>query len=226
MSPCTGLTSAKSTGRESRRSSRYATLTGFENLEKGRQIQVKPFGIAGATNTSADGTDTEVDAGLDVKASITSNFTLDLTYNTDFAQVEADNVQINLTRFNLFFPEKREFFLERAGLFQFGAPKESEVFFSRQVGLDADIVGGGRLTGQAGPISIGAMSLRTDDALPNGNTDQNDPTAVAAAWNSVARLRGDLMGRTTLGGIVTSKEASSGHNRRNRRRYRVSILDE
>ena len=193
--------------------SRYATLTGFENLEKGRQIQVKPFGIAGATSTSANGTDTEVDAGLDVKASITSNFTLDLTYNTDFAQVEADNVQINLTRFNLFFPEKREFFLERAGLFQFGAPKESEVFFSRQVGLNADIVGGGRLTGQAGPISIGAMSLRTDDALPNGSTDPNDPTAVPAAWNSVARLRGDLMGRTTLGGIVTSKETTAGHNR-------------
>lgn len=76
---------------------------------------------------------------------------LDLTWNTDFAQVEADNVQINLTRFSLFFPEKREFFLERAGLFQFGRPRETEVFFSRRVGLDADVVGGSRITGQAGP---------------------------------------------------------------------------
>jgi len=193
--------------------SRYASLTGLQDLQKGRHIEVKPYGIAGATSTPDDGTDTEIDAGLDVKASIASNFTLDLTYNTDFAQVEADNVQINLTRFSLFFPEKREFFLERANLFKLGASQEAEVFFSRQVGLDSDILGGGRLTGQVGPISVGTMSLRTESALPEGVTDPNDPAAVPAAWNSVARVRGDLMPRTTLGGIITSQESDFGHNR-------------
>lgn len=193
--------------------SRYAPLTGLEGLQKGRHIEVKPFAITGATSTPGSGTDTSADGGIDVKASITSNFTLDLTLNTDFAQVEADNVQINLTRFNLFFPEKREFFLERAGLFQFGAAQEAEAFFTRRVGLDADILGGGRLTGQVGPISIGAMSLRTESALPAGVTDPMDPGAVPAAWNSVARIRADVLPRTTVGGIVTSRERESGHNR-------------
>jgi uncharacterized protein DUF5916 len=196
-----------------RQVSRYAALTGLMDLQKGRHLEVKPYGIAGASSTPSEGSASEVDGGLDVKASITSNITLDLTYNTDFAQVEADNVQINLTRFSLFFPEKREFFLERAALFQFGAPRESEVFFSRQVGLEADILGGGRLTGQVGPISTGIMSLRTEAALPEGVTDPSDPDATPAAWNSVARLRGDLMARTTLGGIITSRETEFGHNR-------------
>jgi len=194
-----------------RQVSRYAPLVGLRNLQKGRHIEVKPYAIAGVVNTDADGTDRDADAGLDVKASITSNFTLDLTYNTDFAQVEADNVQINLTRFNLFFPEKREFFLERAGLFQFGASREAEVFFTRRVGLDADIVGASRLTGQTGPFSIGAMSLWTDD-VPAPDPGAPDE-AVPAAWNNVARVRGDLPGRTTVGGIFTAKETEIGHNR-------------
>ena len=196
-----------------RQVSRYARLTGLEDLRRARHVEVKPYGIAGAAKEADREGTTDADWGLDVKAGITSNFTLDLTYNTDFAQVEADNVQINLTRFDLFFPEKREFFLERAGLFEFGAAREAEVFFTRQVGLDADIVGGGRLTGQSGPISVGAMSLRTDDALPDGVADPNDPDAVPAAWNSVARLQAGILPRTTLGGIVTSKETDRGHNR-------------
>lgn len=196
-----------------RQVSRYAPLRGLRDLQKGRHIEVKPYAIAGSTNTPASGTTSDADFGVDVKASITSNFTLDLTYNTDFAQVEADNVQINLTRFNLFFPEKREFFLERAGLFQFGAPRETEAFFTRRVGLEADIVGGGRLTGQAGPVSVGAISLFTDERLPDGVTDPSDPMATPSAWNSVARVRADVIPRTTVGGIVTSKDTEFGHNR-------------
>lgn len=192
--------------------SRYARMTGLRDLRKGRHLEVKPHAISGATHTTENGSDTEIKAGIDVKASLTSNFTLDLTYNTDFAQVEADNVQVNLTRFSLFFPEKREFFLERAGLFQFGAPRETEVFFSRRVGLDADILGGGRFTGQAGPISIGTMSLRTSGvAAPSSVGDPLDMRP--GAWNSVTRVRGDVLPRMTVGGIVTSKETSIGHNR-------------
>ena len=192
--------------------SRYARMTGLRDLQKSRHIELKPHAISGATHTSENGNDTRINAGIDIKASFTSNSTLDLTYNTDFAQVEADNVQVNLTRFSLFFPEKREFFLERAGLFQFGAPRETEVFFSRRVGLDADILGGGRFTGQAGPISIGAMSLRTAGInVPGFASDP--PNTGAGAWNLVTRVRGNVLPRMTVGGIVTSKETVAGHNR-------------
>lgn len=187
--------------------SQYARLTGLRDLRKGRHIEVKPFAITGATRPDNGPTDTEVDAGLDVKAALSSNLTLDLTYNTDFAQVEADNVEINLTRFDLFFPEKREFFLERAALFQFGAQRETEVFFSRRVGLDADIIGGGRLTGEVGPFSVGALSLATefvDPATPQGQVTE---------WSSVARLQGNVRPRTTVGGIVTSKDGGGEYNR-------------
>ena len=196
-----------------RQVSRYAQLTGLRDLRKARHVEVKPFATVGAQNPLEAGTETESEIGLDVKAALSSNLALDLTLNTDFAQVEADNVQINLTRFNLFFPEKREFFLERAGLFQFGAPRETEVFFSRRVGLEADIVGGSRLTGQVGPLSIGAMSLRTEEVVPPGANAPSDPGVIPAAWNSVARAQVDVLPRTTVGGIVTSKETSVGHNR-------------
>ena len=192
--------------------SRYARMTGLRDLQKSRHIELKPHAISGATHTSENGNDTRINAGIDIKASFTSNSTLDLTYNTDFAQVEAANVRVNLTRFSLFFPEKREFFLERAGLFQFGAPRETEVFFSRRVGLDADILGGGRFTGQAGPISIGAMSLRTAGINVPGSVS-DPPNTGAGAWNLVTRVRGNVLPRMTVGGIVTSKETVAGHNR-------------
>ena len=183
--------------------SQYATLTGLEDLRRGRYMEVKPFAIAGR---SAEGRAGDAPAatralneiGLDFKYSITSNLTLDATANPDFAQVEADNVQINLTRFGLFYPEKREFFLERAGLFDFGDARETEVFFSRRIGIDNDIAGGGRLTGQAGPVSLGALSLFTDDARPP------DGSRLPGGLNSVLRLRADPLPRTTVGGIFTS----------------------
>ena len=138
--------------------SQYATLTGLEGLRRGRYMEAKPFAIAGRSAAGRRGdldpeTETLNEIGLDFKYSITSNLTLDATVNPDFAQVEADNVQINLTRFSLFFPEKREFFLERAGLFDFGDAEETVVFFSRRIGIGNDIAGGARLTGQAGPLS-------------------------------------------------------------------------
>ena len=187
--------------------SRYATLEGLSGLRRGRYAEVKPFATAGTQRMAGDASfEGQTDVGVDVKYALTSNLTFDLTWNTDFAQVESDNVQINLTRFDLFYPEKREFFLERAGLFQFGTPRQTEVFFSRRVGLRGDIVGGGRLTGQAGPLSIGALALRT-----RGYSD--DAVALPAAWNSVVRLRTDLRPRTTLGGIITSLDHENGWDR-------------
>ena len=192
--------------------SRYATLTGLEGLRRGRYMEVKPFAIAGRSVTGGrreltGDTETLNDLGLDFKYSITSNLTLDATLNPDFAQVEADNVQINLTRFGLFFPEKREFFLERAGLFDFGDTQETQVFFSRRIGITNDIAGGGRLTGQAGPLSVGALSLYTDDAVgPDGRR-------VSGGLNSVLRLRADPFPRTTVGGMLTSLNTDDGSNR-------------
>ena len=181
--------------------------TGSAGSGAGANAEVKPFATAGTQRMAGDASfEGQTDVGVDVKYALTSNLTFDLTWNTDFAQVESDNVQINLTRFDLFYPEKREFFLERAGLFQFGTPRQTEVFFSRRVGLRGDIAGGGRLTGQAGPLSIGALALRT-----RGYSD--DAVALPAAWNSVVRLRTDLRPRTTLGGIISSLDHENGWDR-------------
>jgi hypothetical protein len=183
--------------------SQFANLEGLRDLRRGRNIEFKPFAIAGAQKT-ADEPETDVlrDFGVDLKYSVTSNLTLDLTANTDFAQADADNAQVNLTRFSLFFPEKREFFLERAGLFTFGERRQTEAFFSRSIGIENDILGGGRLTGQAGPFSIGLLNLQT-----------RDTKGIPGANNAVARVRVDVLARTTLGAIFTNIQNESGHNR-------------
>ena len=114
-----------------------------------------------------DSTVTPTEVGGDAKLGITPSLTLDLTYNTDFAQVEVDQQQTNLTRFPLFFPEKRPFFLENAGVFSAGTPQAVELFFSRRIGIDTlgnpvPIVGGGRLTGRAAGLTLGVMQLFTE----------------------------------------------------------------
>ena len=190
-----------------RQISQYATLTGLQDLPQGRYMEIKPFAIAGAQKSAGDSeTDVLKDVGFDFKYAITSNLTADLTWNTDFAQVEADNVQVNLTRFSLFFPEKREFFLERSGLFSFGDSRQTEVFFSRRIGLSNDIIGGGRVTGQMGRLSLGVLSLQTDDA-------QSGDELARGANNSVLRIRGDILPRATVGGLFTNLQNSEGHNR-------------
>ena len=185
--------------------SQYARLTGLNDVRRGHRLEVKPYANLGTQRLGGQtGFEGESTAGLDLKYGLTSNLTLDLTWNTDFAQVETDNVQINLTRFDLFFPEKREFFLERAGLFEFGTTQETEVFFSRRIGLEDDILGGGRLTGQAGPISVGALALRSESRVPE---------AEGGAWNSVVRLQANLHERTTVGAIATSLDREGGASR-------------
>jgi hypothetical protein len=179
-------------------SSQYGTLIGLEGVVPGRNLEIKPYLLAGAQKSgSVAPTNRVQDVGLDVKYSLTSSLTMDLTWNTDFAQVEADNVQVNLDRFSLFFPEKREFFRERSGLFEFGDSGATQLFFSRRIGLNNPIIGGGRLTGQAGRFTIGALSLQTDDE-----------EGLAGANNSVARVRADLGERTSVGGLVTNLQRS------------------
>ena len=173
------------------------------------------------TSTPKRANDPTGDVGLDAKYSITQNLTADLTYNTDFAQVEADEQQVNLTRFSLFFPEKRDFFLENQGLFTFGnnsfaggsnanASDLPVLFYSRRIGLagnrEVPILGGGRLTGRVGRYSIGLVDMQTKD----------DQTANAAATNfSAVRVKRDILRKSSIGLLATNRskaQARPGSN--------------
>jgi len=143
------------------------------------------------------------DFGIDVKYSLTSSLTLDATYNTDFAQVEVDEQQVNLDRFSLFFPEKRPFFLENAGLFSVGERSEVELFFSRRIGIDENggsvpIVGGGRLSGQVGDFKVGLLEMQTEsvgDELQANNF-------------GVARVVREFPNRSSLGVLFTNRQGT------------------
>lgn len=154
-------------------------------------------------------------AGLDVKYGIAKNLTLDLTLNTDFAQVEADDQKINLTRFSLFFPEKRQFFLERSSVFDvnFGGNGYDQIFYSRRIGIyegqQVPVWGGGRLTGRVGDWDIGALTLQTG-FLKDGETGEE---ILPSINNSVVRLRRKIPvnNNSYIGGISTLKIDPSGN---------------
>ena len=178
------------------------TLVGLEAPPGGKNLEIKPYGISGVTTdrraTPPISDALDGDLGLDVKYGVTQNLTADFTYNTDFAQVEVDEQQVNLTRFSLFFPEKREFFLEGRGIFEFGGARQGFrgvgsgdtpfLFFSRRIGLSqgraVPILGGARLTGKVGRYTIGLLDIQTDDAVDAG--------ALATNFGVVRLKRGHL----------------------------------
>ena len=209
-----------------------ATLVGLEVPAGGNNIDVKPFAIAGLTtdvNTVPPTRNAgDADAGLDAKYGITKNLTADLTYRTDFAQVEVDEQQVNLTRFSTFFPEKRDFFLEGRGIFDFArgggpSPRESALrreggdagrssrgagvaptlFYSRRIGLEngvaVPIVGGGRVTGKAGAFDVGALNMQTEEVAADG---------VAATNFTVLRVKRDILRRSSVGGLFANRSVS------------------
>ncbi len=140
-----------------------------------KNLKIMPYVLGDAiSNEFEDGDVVLGDAGVDLKYSLTPSLTLDATYNTDFAQVEVDDQQINLDRFNLFFPEKRPFFLENAGLFGVGNTGSAELFFSRRIGIGPSgevvpIVGGGRLSGQVGGnVNVGLLNMQTESVVGEG----------------------------------------------------------
>ena len=199
------------------RVSRHATLVGLEAPETSRNIEIKPYAISGMkTDRSAVPTvsnDGYADAGLDVKYGVTQNIAVDLTLNTDFAQVEADEQQVNLTRFPLSFPEKREFFLEGRGIYEFASSRifssvSSEnvprLFFSRRIGLESGelvpIVAGARVTGKVGSFDVGALSLQTGEEKALG---------VESTNFTVLRLRRDIFRRSSVGVLFTGRSAST-----------------
>ena len=153
------------------------------------------------------------DLGTDIKYSLTPGLTMDLTYNTDFAQVEVDEQQINIDRVNLFFPEKRAFFLENAGQFSVGIPGEIDLFFTRRIGLENDgsivpIMGGGRLSGKIGQTNIGLLNMSTE-----GSND----SSISKNNFSVIRVNHDFSkSRSSFGGIFVNKFGLGGNNNYNR----------
>ncbi|MEX1257923.1 MAG: DUF5916 domain-containing protein [Gemmatimonadota bacterium] len=202
------------------RVSMYGDLVGIEAPPVGRNIEVKPYLTSGlSTDLVADPAienDFAADVGLDVKYAVTQNLTLDLTVNTDFAQVEVDEQQVNLTRFNLFFPEKREFFLEGRGIFDFGVGgtgpggpggggggSAPTLFYSRRIGIQGGdpvrVLGGGRLTGKIGSFDVGVLSIQTADEAEIGAVSTNF---------SVLRLRRDIFSRSNIGVLLENRSRS------------------
>lgn len=197
-------------GLDLKRLSLAGTLTGLELPSPGNLKLIpyvlgrmdKDFTLANPKN-EYDGA-----VGGDIKFSVTPSLTLDLTYNTDFAQVEVDDQQVNLDRFNLFFPEKRPFFLENAGLFSVGSPGEVDLFFSRRIGIGDNgnivpIIGGARLSGKLNRTNIGLLTMWTEDVTDKGIEENNF---------TVARVNHEFKGRTALGAVFINKEGLQSDN--------------
>jgi hypothetical protein len=190
-------------------------LDGIENVRPGRNIRVKPF-VTGSLSRANDASRTHGDGGLDVKVGLGTNLVLDGTYRTDFSQVEADAQQVNLTRFSLFFPEKREFFLENQGAFQIGGftPSNNNLvpFFSRTIGLSdtgtpVPIVGGLRLTGRVGRSSLGVLNMQTEEEERSGLAP------LPSANFTVMRYNRNLLSQSSAGVFFMNKERGDIANR-------------
>ena len=188
--------------------SQAGTLTGMSGLNRGMDLRIKPFAIGGARRDRSGSSVTSSalrDVGLDVKYGLKSGLALDVTVNTDFAQVEVDEQQVNLTRFPLFFPEKRDFFLENSGQFNVstqGFDRMADLFFSRRIGLSdtgqpIGIVGGARMTGKVGAHNLALLDLQTEAAA--GRPGENF---------LVTRYSRDVFARSKVGGLMINKEAS------------------
>ncbi len=194
-----------------------ATMVGLEVPQGSKNLEIKPYAVSGLKSDEAAtpriSNDLSNDVGVDVKYGLTQNLTADFTYNTDFAQVEADEQQINLTRFSLFFPEKREFFLENQGLFGFGGASNATsdtpiLFHSRRIGFDqgraVPIEVGGRVTGRVGRYSVGLLDIASNDEASSTRTNF-----------SAVRVKRDILRRSSLGMIFTGRsetELRTGSN--------------
>jgi hypothetical protein len=195
-----------------------ATLVGLDLPSASKNIEVKPYAISSVTTDRASGLSNDGDGniGVDAKYGINANLTADLTVNTDFAQVEVDEQQVNLTRFALSYPEKRDFFLEGRGIFEFGRGGQNvgpggggansiapTLFYSRRIGLNAGRVipidVGGRVTGKVGKVGLGLLNIQTDDEVVSATPSTNF---------TVVRVKRDLLRRSSIGAIFTNRSES------------------
>ena len=210
------------------RVSQYGQLNNMAVGNPSRNLRIKPFVIAsgneGVTTNMGDiGGNSQI--GVDLRWGVTDSMTFDLTVNTDFAQVEADEQRVNLTRFSLFFPEKREFFLENAGIFEFSGGRGDDrrggmrgplmrVYHSRQIGIargnQIPIIAGGKLTGRAGDWNIGLLNVQTAErkfAADPDNADAEPAIEPSTNW-TVARIKRNVGERSSLGAIFTNRQSS------------------
>ena len=214
------------------RTAYFGTLEGLEGISPSRHLELLPYILPGAsygaksytTDTRLFALESVFEAGLDLKYGVTPNLTADLTFNTDFAQVEADQEQVNLTRFSLFFPEQRPFFLEGASTFDVGIPRPSFrrpppllLFYSRRIGLAKGhaipILGGGKMTGKIGPYAIGVLNVLTN-TLKEDEFDIGEPRVDEPRTNySVVRVNRDILKGSTVGGIFVNKQDAEAYNR-------------
>ena len=209
------------------RLSQAGSLHGIADAQMGGNLELMPYFLGGMENDSNTNfaTDRMSDVGLDAEVALTANLALDLTINTDFAQVEADQEQVNLTRFSLYYPEKREFFLEGAEVFAFGGSggsrwhhggSDMDLFYSRRLGLvdghEARILGGAKMVGKVGKYQVGLMNILTDDVTYR---EEDLSTTVNGANFTVVRFRRDILQRATIGMMLLNKEVlhSSYFNR-------------
>jgi hypothetical protein len=192
------------------------TLIGLETPAQAVNLELKPYAVSSLTTDRAArpafSNDSKTQAGFDVKYGITRGLTADLTVNTDFAQVEEDLQQVNLTRFDLFYPDKRDFFLEGQGIFDFGGQASQNarnatvpiLFFSRRIGLSGGqsvpVIAGGRITGKTGPYDVGGLVLTTADTPSAG--------AVRTTF-SAARVRRNILRRSSIGFIATGRSPAA-----------------
>ena len=206
------------------RVSMAGTYEDLQGLRPGANVRVKPYGLANLNKLGGTAVDKDYDAGFDVKYGVTSGLTWDFTVNTDFSQVEADEQQVNLTRFSLFFPEKRDFFLENSGVFQFGsgntgggggagggrqnASQDMIFFFSRQIGLSPigdsiPLLAGTRLTGRVGDWSVGALNIQ-----------QREKNLSPSTNFTALRMRRDILRNSDIGVMMLNKEPQGDHYNR------------
>ena len=190
------------------RVSMAGTIEGLRGVRPGMNLRFKPYASTSSSAIRGSRTRREFDGGLDVKYGVTTGLVWDFTVNTDFSQVEVDEQQINFTRFSLFFPEKRDFFLENSGIFQFGSEvqgganrqNEMRLFFSRRIGLSdqgepVPLLAGTRLTGRQGAYSLGAINIQ-----------QRSTDAVSAANFTALRLRRDILANSDIGAVFLNKD--------------------
>ena len=191
-----------------------ATLVGVETPSTSLNLELKPYAIGGlrTDRRASPSFDNRLDrnAGVDLKYGLSKSLTLDVTFRTDFAQVEDDTQQVNLTRFNQFFPERREFFLEGVGIFAFGGGGGDTpiMFFSRRIGLNnsrqVPIVGGGRVTGRVGDYSIGVLNIQSA---------RDDESGSPATNFSVVRVKRDILRRSNVGVLYTQRRETDAGGR-------------
>ena len=213
------------------RVSNAGVIAGLRDLRARRRLELLPYVSPRVQRDWADaarGTEADVDIGGDLKIGLSDDLTADFTYNTDFAHVEADQEVVNLTRFSLFFPEKRQFFTESLGIFDYGKSASSPggdaagadpgilpLFYSRRIGLDegqeVPLIGGGKLTGRVGPYAVGVMNITTGEADVRSGADLR---RTGRANFTAVRVKRNILSKSSVGAILLNREGGlTGFNR-------------